>query len=69
MVSSLSGGGGGGGSDACGAWDARLRAARALLRATHHAQRRYALLIAWASNPPLPAVDDCSKHVSLKKCK
>ena len=41
MVSSLSGGANG--SDACGAWDARLRAARALLRATHHAQRRYLL--------------------------
>ncbi|KAJ8726929.1 hypothetical protein PYW08_015326 [Mythimna loreyi] len=38
VVSSLSGGANG--SDACGAWDARLRAARALLRATHHAQRR-----------------------------
>lgn len=39
VVSSLSGGARG--SEACGAWEARLRAARALLRATHHAQRRY----------------------------
>lgn len=38
MVSSLSGGANG--SDACNTWEARLRAARALLRATHHAQRR-----------------------------
>ncbi|XP_049865471.1 cytoplasmic dynein 2 heavy chain 1-like [Pectinophora gossypiella] len=46
VVSSVSGGVGGGGGggaaggDACAAWEARLRAARALLRAAHHAQRR-----------------------------
>ncbi|KAL0839484.1 hypothetical protein ABMA28_016191 [Loxostege sticticalis] len=37
VVSSVSGGGGG---DACAAWESRLRAARALVRAAHHAQRR-----------------------------
>ncbi|CAB3224981.1 unnamed protein product [Arctia plantaginis] len=45
VVSSLSGGVGAGGADACGAWDSRLRSARALLRATHHAQRRYVTVI------------------------
>ncbi|KAG6453779.1 hypothetical protein O3G_MSEX008333 [Manduca sexta] len=43
VVSSLSGGGGGGGADACAAWEGRLRSARTLLRATHHAQRRYGI--------------------------
>lgn len=36
MVSSVSGGG----SDACAAWESRLRAARTLVRSAHHAQRR-----------------------------
>lgn len=38
MVSSVSSGNSGG--DACAAWDSRLRAARLLVRAAHHAQRR-----------------------------
>ncbi|XP_028157049.1 cytoplasmic dynein 2 heavy chain 1-like [Ostrinia furnacalis] len=37
IVGSVSGGGGG---DACAAWESRLRAARTLVRAAHHAQRR-----------------------------
>ncbi|CAK1578261.1 unnamed protein product [Parnassius mnemosyne] len=40
VVSSVSGG-----SDACAAWEARLRAAAGLLRAAHRAQRRYVLLL------------------------
>ncbi|KAJ2950705.1 hypothetical protein O0L34_g8965 [Tuta absoluta] len=66
VVSSVGGGGGGGGgggSDACAAWESRLRAARSLVRAAHHAQRsarqprderRVCGWGAWQVSPPMP---------------
>ncbi|XP_075972807.1 dynein cytoplasmic heavy chain beethoven [Anticarsia gemmatalis] len=60
VVSSLSGGAGSGG-DACSAWDSRLRAARALLRATHHAQRR------WLYLEPILSNDDGELGVKFRK--
>uniref|UniRef100_A0A2A4JRE1 Dynein heavy chain, cytoplasmic n=1 Tax=Heliothis virescens TaxID=7102 RepID=A0A2A4JRE1_HELVI len=59
VVSSLSGGANG--TDACGAWDARLRAARALLRATHHAQRR------WLYLEPILSNDDGELGIKFRK--
>ncbi|XP_022829187.1 cytoplasmic dynein 2 heavy chain 1 [Spodoptera litura] len=59
VVSSLSGGASG--SDACSTWEARLRAARALLRATHHAQRR------WLYLEPILSNDDGELGVKFRK--
>ncbi|XP_063823750.1 cytoplasmic dynein 2 heavy chain 1-like [Ostrinia nubilalis] len=58
IVGSVSGGGGG---DACAAWESRLRAARTLVRAAHHAQRR------WLYLEPILSNDDGELGVKFRK--